>query len=209
MISRPNGRKLERAQGCGGPEDSLQDRELLVPTRSRFKFSFLIRRWEIKSKHYSYYPSLSEIYFLHETRGTSSSPSHFAVLLLTSRDTCSPFREPGQLSRRLPLRKGSDSSAESKNMVSITPDLNAVHRAQRCCRLLLQKLRLDQVEQSQRANPFIQNGSTKFLSICRVIYKFHHISSQVPSSWGGGEKDAGDVPPQHRVVFSPDQARLL
>lgn len=106
-----------------------------------------------------------------------------------------PFGGQGSCPARLPLRKGSDSSAESKNMVSITPDLNAVHRAQRCCRLLLQKLSLTRLNKAEETNPFIQNGSTKFLSICRVIYKFHHISSQVPSSWGGGEKTQGCTSP--------------
>lgn len=160
-----------------------------------------------RSKHYSYYPlSPSEICFLHETRGTSSFQVTSRVLLLTSRDNGSPFSQAAV--RPVCLRKGSDSSAESKNMVSITPDLNAVHQAQRCCRLLLQKLSLTRLNKAKETNPFIQNTPQISFHLQSYLYKFHHISSQVPSSWGEAGRRR-DVPPQHRVVFSPDQARLL
>lgn len=38
-------------------------------------------------------------------------------------------------------------------------------------------------KESQETNLFIQNGFTSDLHIFGVIYKFDHISSQIPSSW--------------------------
>lgn len=108
---------------------ACQDRELLVPTRSRFKFSFLIRRWgnQVQTLFLLPPPQVKSVFSMRHVVQVLP-PSHFAVLLLTSRDTCSPFRGLGSQVRPVCLpQEGFYSSAESKNMVSITPDLNAVH----------------------------------------------------------------------------------
>ena len=41
MISRPNGRKLERAQGCGGPEDSLPRSGVAGPDQEQIQIFIL------------------------------------------------------------------------------------------------------------------------------------------------------------------------
>ena len=120
-----------------------------------------------------------------------------------------PFGGQGSCLAHLPLQKGSDSPVESKNIVSIPP-------WPKCCawgtEMLLvpaSEAELGQVEESQRSQSI---HSKWFHKLPFHLQSYLQVSPHlIPSPqflvrrW----EDAGMYLPQHRVVFSPDKARLL
>lgn len=138
-------RKPVGARGCGGCwRTACQALELLGLTRSRSKFSFLIRRWGNQFQTWFLYnPFLSQNCFLHEPLDSKFFPTSLRGLTADVQRYLWPLPGPGQLN---------DLSASSRRVLAaqrswrmLSPfllDLNAAGRAQRRRWFLLQKLSL-------------------------------------------------------------------
>lgn len=112
-------RKPVGARGCGGcRRTACQALELLGLTRSRSKFSFLIRRWGNQVQTlFLCNPFLRQIYFLHEPLGFKFFPKSLGGLTTDVQSYLWPL--PGARAVVCLFQKVLAALEESKNAVSI------------------------------------------------------------------------------------------
>lgn len=158
----------------------------------QIQFLFLIRRWEITSKHHSCRIPKS-VLFLHVPLGFKSLLQSLRGLAVDVQSSpralprATAVVGPSAASRR------SRSPEESRMRSPFLPDLNAAGGAQRQGRCLLQRLSVATFgNQSIHSKCFRKLPSNLYFAIS-------HPKSPVP---GEGLRRYGNAPPQHSAVFS-------
>lgn len=158
----------------------------------QIQFLFLIRRWEITSKHHSCRIPKS-VLFLHVPLGFKSLLQSLRGLAVDVQSSPRPFLGPQQLLARPLLPEGPAAPEESRMRSPCLPDLNAAGGAQRQGRCLLQRLSV-----ATFGNQSIHSKCFRKLP-SNLCFAISHPKSPVP---GEGLRRYGNAPPQHSAVFS-------